>query len=57
MGAKVGGTVEITITGENVDEEAQLLFSSPKIVAQSKTDAAGVVLKNKFVVRIFRYTL
>lgn len=52
MGAKVGGTVEITITGENVDEEAQLLFSSPKIVAEPKMDAAGVVLKNKFVVTV-----
>jgi len=52
MGAKVGGTVEITITGENIDEEAQLLFSSPKIVAEPKMDAAGVVLKNRFVVTV-----
>ena len=52
MGVKVGSTVEVAITGENIDEEAQLLFSSPKIVAQPKIDAAGVVLKNKFVVTV-----
>ena len=52
MGASVGSTVEIAVTGENIDEEQQLVFSSPKITAQPKTDATGLVVKNRFVATI-----
>ncbi len=52
MGAQIGATVELTITGENIDDEPQLLFSSPKVTAQPKLDASGGSVKNQFLVTV-----
>lgn len=49
MGVKAGSTVEITITGENT-EEAELLFSSPKLSAVPLKNQDGSVVSNKFLV-------
>ena len=51
MGAKAGTTVEVTITGEHI-EDAELQFSSSKVSAVPKRNAEGVVMQNKFVVSI-----
>lgn len=52
MGGKVGTEVEVTISGENIDEATELLFSTPKITAKAKFAAEGKVEPNKFVVTI-----
>ncbi|MCB1206197.1 MAG: serine protease, partial [Verrucomicrobiae bacterium] len=41
MGGKVGSSVEVTITGENLEEVTALLFSTPKITAKPVTGADG----------------
>jgi hypothetical protein len=51
MGAKAGTTVEVTVTGEHI-EEAQLQFSYSKVSAVPKRNAEGLVVQNKFVVSI-----
>lgn len=52
MGAQIGATVELTITGENIDDDSQLVFSSPKVTAQPKLDASGGCVKNQFLVTV-----
>jgi hypothetical protein len=52
MGAQAGATVEVTVTGENADEDPQLVFSSPKITAKPKLDASGASVKNQFIVTV-----
>lgn len=52
MGAQTGATVEVTVSGENVDEDPQLVFSSTKITAKPKLDASGASVKNQFVVTV-----
>ncbi|MBI3866672.1 MAG: serine protease [Planctomycetia bacterium] len=52
MGGKVGTQVEITITGENLDDADQLSFSDPHITATRKLDAAGQPEAGKYVVAI-----
>lgn len=52
MGGQVGTSVEVTITGESIEDVSQLLFSTPKITAKAKTAADGKVEPNKFVVTI-----
>src|SRR4051794_28851252 len=47
MGGQAGTKVDVTITGENLEEVSSLVFSSPKI---SATPVAGV--ENKFTVSI-----
>lgn len=47
MGGQVGSSVEVTITGENIEEVSALTFSTPKITAKP---VAGVA--NKFLVSI-----
>ena len=47
MGGQVGTNVEVTITGENIEDVTELTFSSPKIIAKP---VAGVT--NKFTVNI-----
>lgn len=47
MGGQAGTTVEVTITGENIEDVTELAFSTPKITAKP---VAGVV--NKFSVSI-----
>lgn len=52
MGGTVGSSVEITITGENIDNVTELSFSDPRITAVPKRDAAGQLESSKFVVSI-----
>jgi len=47
MGGQAGTNVEVTITGENIEDVTELTFSSPQIVAKP---VAGAV--NKFTVSI-----
>lgn len=52
MGGKAGSTVDVTITGENIEDVTALLFSTPKITAKPATGADGKPVENKFVVSI-----
>jgi len=52
MGGKVGSTVEVTITGENIENVTELLFSTPKITAKPVIGADGKPVENKFLVTI-----
>ena len=47
MGGQVGTKVEVTITGENIEDVTELTFSTPKITAQPVVGAV-----NKFSVSI-----
>jgi hypothetical protein len=47
MGGQAGQSVEVTITGENIEEVTELTFSTPKITAKPVTGAT-----NKFAVSI-----
>jgi hypothetical protein len=51
MGVQAGTSVEVTISGDNIDEDPQLVFSSPKITAEPKRDEKGQVVKNRYVVQ------
>jgi len=52
MGGQAGTSVEVAITGENIEETSALLFSTPKITAKAKIAADGKAEPNKFVVTI-----
>jgi hypothetical protein len=52
MGGQAGTTVEVVITGDNIDEAAELLFSTPKVTAKPKLAADGKPVPNTFVVTI-----
>lgn len=52
MGGMVGTQVELTVTGENLDDHGQLIFSTPLITAASKMDANGQPEKLRYVVTI-----
>jgi hypothetical protein len=52
MGGTVGTQVEITVTGDNLDELGDILFSHPSLVGVAKRDAAGNAVPNQFVVSI-----
>ncbi len=52
MGGQAGATVEVSITGEELDDVTDLLFSTPKITAKPKLGANGKAEANKFVVTI-----
>lgn len=52
MGAQAGTTVEVTVGGQNIDDDYELLFSSPKIFATPKTGADGKPQAGKFVVAV-----
>lgn len=52
MGGKVGTQVEITITGDHLEDASELIFSDPRITAARKLDAAGQPEPNKYVVTI-----
>ena len=51
MGVQAGTSIEVTIAGDNIDEDPKLVFSTPKLSAEPKRDEKGVVLKNQFVVQ------
>ncbi|MBI3877650.1 MAG: PPC domain-containing protein [Verrucomicrobia bacterium] len=52
MGGQTGTTVEVSITGEELDDVTELLFSTPKVTAKPKLAANGEAEANKFVVTI-----
>lgn len=52
MGGQVGSSFEVFITGENIENVTELLFSTPKITAKPVRDAAGKPVANKFLVTI-----
>ena len=52
MGGQAGSTVEVAITGADLEEANELRFSIPKITAKPKTAADGKPEANKFVVTI-----
>ena len=52
MGGKAGETIEVTISGESLEDADELVFSDPRIKASRKLDAAGKPEPNKFLVAI-----
>ena len=52
MGGKAGSSVEVTITGENIEEVTALQFSTPKIAAKPVTGPDGQPVEHKFLVTI-----
>jgi hypothetical protein len=52
MGAKVGTQVEITISGEHIEDADELTFSDRRITAARKLNVAGQPEPNKYVVTI-----
>jgi hypothetical protein len=52
MGGQAGTTFEVTITGENLEEVGELLFSSPLVTAKPVTGADGKRVESKFSVTI-----
>ena len=52
MGGQVGTQLDVSVTGELLDPDSQLLFSHPSITAVPKKDTQGQVLANQFVVTI-----
>jgi len=52
MGGQVGTEVEVTITGEHLDDAQELLFSHPGIRAVPLRDSAGEPIANKYLVSI-----
>ncbi len=52
MGAKVGSEVDVTISGEHIEDADALTFSDPRIKATRKLNAAGQPEPNKYVVSI-----
>lgn len=52
MGGQVGTEVEITITGEHVEDAGDLHFSHPSLTAVQKLKADGQPEPNKYIVRI-----
>lgn len=52
MGGQVGTEVEITITGQHLENVEQLVFSDPRITAVPKLDDAGQPVPDTYVVTI-----
>lgn len=52
MGGTTGTQVEVTISGENLDDIDDLLFSDPRLTATRKLDAAGLPVPNQYTVSI-----
>lgn len=52
MGAKVGSQVEVTISGEHIEDADELTFSDRRITAARKLNAAGQPEANKYVVTV-----
>lgn len=50
MGAQVGTTVEVAITGENLEDVTEFQFSTPKLTAKPKLGSDGKPEANKFLV-------
>lgn len=52
MGGTAGSQIEVTISGENLEEAGDLSFSDPRITAIRKLNAAGQPEPNRYVVTI-----
>ncbi|MFN7629328.1 MAG: serine protease [Pirellula sp.] len=52
MGGAAGTTVEVAITGENLEDAGDLLFDHPGIQATAKRDANGKLEPNKYMISI-----
>ena len=52
MGAKVGSQVEVTISGEHIEDADELTFSDRRITSARKLNAAGQPEANKYVVTV-----
>ncbi len=52
MGGEVGSTVEVSITGENIEDVDLLSFSHPGITAIPKVNDKGIPVPNTFIVSI-----
>ena len=52
MGGRAGSHLEITITGEHIENASKLLFSTPGITVTPKLDPKGRVEPKRFVVSI-----
>jgi hypothetical protein len=52
MGGKAGSQVEVTISGECLEDGDELIFSDPRITAARKLTAAGTPEPNKYIVTI-----
>lgn len=52
MGGQAGTEVEVTVSGEELDDAEALTFSDPHLTATPKLDAAGKPIANKYVVKI-----
>ena len=52
MGGQLGTQVELTVTGENLDDDGQLVFSHPGLSAVSKTDASGKQIPGQYLLTI-----
>lgn len=52
MGGQVGMQVDITVTGEELDDAGELLFSDPRLTAVPKLDPSGKPVPNQYTVAI-----
>lgn len=52
MGAQAGASVEVTLTGENIENVTKMLFSSPKITATPVKDKDGKLIESKFLLTV-----
>jgi hypothetical protein len=52
MGAQVGTEVEVTITGQHIENPGELHFSDPGVSARQKIGADGQPEANKYIVKI-----
>ncbi|MBC8116225.1 MAG: serine protease [Candidatus Saccharimonas sp.] len=52
MGAKVGSQVEVTISGEHIEDADELTFSDRRITTTRKLNATGQPEPNKYVVTV-----
>ncbi|QDU73700.1 hypothetical protein Pan97_06980 [Bremerella volcania] len=52
MGGQAGTTVDVTISGENLDDLGELRFSHPGITATAKVGEEGIPLPNQYSVTI-----
>jgi len=52
MGGQAGTQVDVTITGEHLDDAGELIFSDPRIKAAPKLTAEGKPVANQYTVSI-----
>ncbi|WP_442505340.1 serine protease [Novipirellula sp. SH528] len=52
MGAQAGSEIEVTLSGDSIDDASELVFSHPGITAKPKLDDAGKVVPKRYVVTI-----